>query len=45
MKGTSCTDAAAAETVLLYQVRAAKLQTSGSGSFWNLSQGTIISVP
>ena len=22
-----------------------KLQTSGSGSFWNLSQGTFISVP
>ncbi|HRI13169.1 MAG TPA: hypothetical protein PLX89_09195 [Verrucomicrobiota bacterium] len=28
-----------------YQVRATKLQITGSGSFWNLSQGTFITVP
>ena len=32
-------------TNLLYQVRAAKLQVTGSGSFTNLSQGIFIAVP
>lgn len=32
-------------TNLLYQVRAVKLQVTGSGSFHNLSQGTFITVP
>lgn len=32
-------------TNVLYQVRAAKLQTTGSGSFTNLSQGIFVIVP
>ena len=45
VQGTSYTDTAASEANLTYQVRATKLHTSGSGSFWNLSQGTFITVP
>jgi len=41
--GTSFTDAAE-ERNLLYQVRAVKLQTTGSGSFHNLSQGAFAGV-
>ena len=44
-QGTSFTDTAASGANLTYQIRACKLQASGSGSFWNLSQGTIITVP
>ena len=40
----SFTDTTSA-TNLLYQIRAAKLQTTGSGSFTNLSQGIFINVP
>ncbi len=29
----------------LYQVRACRLQTTGSGSYWNLSQGVFVAVP
>ena len=39
------TDTAASGANLTYQVRATKLQTTGSGSFWNLSQGTFITAP
>jgi len=45
LSGTSFTQAIGASTTYTYQVRATKLQTSGSGSFWNLSQGTFITVP
>ena len=40
----SFTDTTAA-TNLLYQIRAATLQVTGSGSFTNLSQGIFIKVP
>ncbi len=42
--GLSFTDTTSA-TNLLYQVRAIKLQVTGSGSFTNLSQGIFITVP
>ena len=45
IQGTSFTDTAASGANLTYQVRATKLQTSGSGSFWTLSQGIVITVP
>jgi len=47
LSGTSFTETITITTgtSYSYSVRATKLQTTGSGSFWNLSQGTIISVP
>lgn len=39
------TDTTASGATNTYQVRATKLQTTGSGSFWNLSQGIFITVP
>lgn len=42
--GLSFTDTTGA-TNLLYQIRAARHQVTGSGSFTNLSQGTLIQVP
>ena len=45
VQGTSFMDTAASGVNLTYQVRATKIQITGCGSFWNLSQGTFISVP
>lgn len=38
-------DTTASGVTLTYLVRATKLQATGSGSFWNLNQGTFITVP
>ena len=45
LSGTSFTEtvSVSATTSYSYSVRATKLQTSGSGSFWNLSQGSFTS--
>ena len=43
LSGTSFTETVASGSYT-YMVRASKLQTTGSGSFWNLSQGTFTTV-
>ena len=40
--GTAFTDAPLTADSALYMVRAVKLETSGSGSYWNLSLGTMV---
>ncbi|MBK9015700.1 MAG: hypothetical protein IPM82_17440 [Saprospiraceae bacterium] len=42
VSGTNFVDANAPSGNLLYMVRAAKLETSGSGTYWNLSLGSFV---
>ena len=45
LSGTSFTETLTTAGTYTYMVRATKLQTSGVGLFWNLSQGSFVTVP